>query len=47
MSSRDVGVSWLPLFHDMGLVGALLTSLAFLYPLVMMPVESFLLQPRR
>ncbi len=47
MSPRDVGVSWLPLFHDMGLVGALLTALAFQYPLVMMPVESFLLQPRR
>jgi len=47
MSARDVGVSWLPLFHDMGLVGALLTSLSFLYPLLMMPVESFLLQPRR
>jgi len=47
MSPRDVGVSWLPLFHDMGLVGALLTALAFQYPLVMMPVESFLIQPRR
>jgi acyl-CoA synthetase (AMP-forming)/AMP-acid ligase II len=47
MSTRDVGVSWLPLFHDMGLVGALLTALSFHYPLLMMPVESFLLHPRR
>lgn len=47
MSPRDVGVSWLPLFHDMGLVGALLTALSWHYPLLLMPVESFLLQPRR
>ena len=47
MSPSDVGVSWLPLFHDMGLVGALLTSLYWRYPLLLMPVESFLLQPRR
>lgn len=47
MSPRDVGVSWLPLFHDMGLVGALLTALTWHYPLLLLPVESFLLQPRR
>lgn len=47
MSTSDVGVSWLPLFHDMGLVGALLTALVWHYPLLLMPVESFLLQPRR
>lgn len=47
MNSSDVGVSWLPLFHDMGLVGALLTALYWRYPLLLIPVESFLLQPRR
>ncbi len=47
MSPKDVGVSWLPLFHDMGLVGALMTSLYWHYPLLLMPPESFLMHPRR
>ncbi len=47
MSGRDAGVSWLPLFHDMGLIGALMTSLYWQYPLLLMPPESFLMHPRR
>jgi fatty-acyl-CoA synthase len=47
MNPRDVGVSWLPLFHDMGLVGALMTSLYWHFPLLLMPPESFLMHPRR
>lgn len=47
MSPNDVGVSWLPLFHDMGLVGALMTSVYWHYPLFLLPPESFLLHPRR
>lgn len=38
-------VSWLPLFHDMGLVGALLSSLAGQANLVLMRPEQFLLRP--
>jgi acyl-CoA synthetase (AMP-forming)/AMP-acid ligase II len=47
MTPSDVGVSWLPLFHDMGLVGALMTSLYWHYSLLLTPVESFLMHPRR
>ncbi len=47
LSSADVGVSWLPLFHDMGLVGALLTSLLRGFPLHVMTPEELLLRPRR
>lgn len=45
ISEADVGVSWLPLFHDMGLVGALLSSLLLRYPLHVMTPAEFLLHP--
>lgn len=47
LSPRDVGVSWLPLFHDMGLVGALLCPLLYGFPLHLMAPGEFLLHPRR
>ena len=47
MTPNDVGVSWLPLFHDMGLIGTLLTSLYWHYPLALLPTESFLVHPHR
>jgi 1-acyl-sn-glycerol-3-phosphate acyltransferase len=47
VSSDDVFVSWLPLYHDMGLIGAWLGSLYFACQLVIMPPLSFIAKPQR
>ena len=39
------GVSWLPLYHDMGLVGCVLTSLAHPADLTLIPPEAFIGRP--
>ncbi len=47
MSSADVGVSWLPLYHDMGLIGAWFCTLYYASPLVIMSPIDFLARPER
>jgi 1-acyl-sn-glycerol-3-phosphate acyltransferase len=44
---EDVFVSWLPLYHDMGLIGAWLGSLYHGIPLVLMSPVAFLTNPIR
>lgn len=46
-TNRDVMVSWLPLYHDMGLVASLLTGFAAGMPVVLMPSAMFTFSPAR
>ncbi|HEX2520778.1 MAG TPA: AMP-binding protein, partial [Terriglobia bacterium] len=43
----DFGVSWLPLYHDMGLIGSWLTALCFGVPIAILSPLAFLSRPER
>jgi fatty-acyl-CoA synthase len=45
VTDRDVGVSWLPLFHDMGLVGMMLGPLIYQTNMVCLSTASFIKSP--
>ncbi len=47
VGADDVAVSWLPLYHDMGLIGAWFTPLFVGIPLVVMSPVAFLTRPER
>jgi fatty-acyl-CoA synthase len=45
VNTQDRTVTWLPLYHDMGLVGMLLCSLAFQVSVDMLPTGAFVRRP--
>ena len=44
-TQNPVGVTWLPLYHDMGLIGNLMLAFYVPAPLVLLPPEMFLAVP--
>ena len=47
VTPRDVGVIWLPPYHDMGLIGGILTPLYGGFPVTLMAPVAFLQRPLR
>ncbi|MCA2938596.1 MAG: AMP-binding protein [Microcystis sp. M113S1] len=46
-TTETIGVGWLPLFHDMGLIGHVLQPIYVGFPSVIMPPEAFIQKPLR
>lgn len=47
LSASSTVVSWLPPYHDMGLIGGILSALVCGYPLIMLDPRHFLQKPLR
>ena len=46
-SEQSIGVGWLPLFHDMGLIGHVFQPIYVGFPSILMPPVAFLQKPIR
>ena len=44
-ATDDIAITWLPLFHDMGLIGFVLGTLLHDIPTVLLPTEAFARRP--
>ena len=47
LRATDAAVSWLPLYHDMGLIGTWLNTMVHAIPLTLMSPVAFLARPER
>ncbi|MGO4773547.1 amino acid adenylation domain-containing protein, partial [Flavobacterium sp. W22_SRS_FK3] len=46
-NSESIGVSWLPIYHDMGLIGNILQALYVGFEMIVMPPTAFIQKPVR
>lgn len=47
LSPKSIGVTWLPIYHDMGLIGNILEALCVGFELIIMSPTSFIQKPIR